>query len=136
MRGNGSPKKRKPQRLQITFPFPVISANKLWIQRGKYRVPSGYYNKFKKRFFSFLEEQGYQRGCLNLNGNLKITMDVGFSNKRSDLDNAIKGVLDCLVAFFGKWDDSQITEIHMKKFLVPKGQEYFKVLLTKTRRKI
>jgi len=136
MRGNGSPKKRKPQRLQITFPFPVLSANKLWIQKGRYRVPSTYYRRFKKQFFGYLEERGYRRGCLNLKGNLKIAMDIGFSNKRSDLDNGIKSVLDCLVAFFGKWDDSQIAEIQMRKFLVPKGDEYFTVLLTKTRRKI
>lgn len=136
MKGRGSPKKRKPQRLHVTFPFAVISANKLWVTKGRRRFPSGYYNKFKKDVFAFLESQGFSKGCLNLSGNLKISMDVGFSNRRSDLDNAIKGVLDTLVNFFGKWDDHQITEIHMRKFLVPKGSEYFTVLITKTRRKI
>ena len=136
MTGRGSPKKQKKQRLHVKFEFPVISANKLWITKGRRRFPSGYYSKFKKKVFEALGEQGYSRGCLNLSGNLKVQMDVGFSNKRSDLDNAVKGVLDTLVAFFGKWDDSQVVELHMKKFIVPKGEEYFKVLITKTRRQI
>ena len=136
MTGRGSPKKQKPQRLHVTFPFPVISANKLWIQKGRKRFPSGYYSKFKKEMFTFLSDQGYSKGCLNLTGNLKVQMDVGFSNKRSDLDNAIKAPIDSLVTFFGSWDDRQVGEIHMKKFLVPKGSEYFTVIITRTRRKI
>ncbi len=136
MTGRGSPKTKKAQRFHLTFPFPVISANKLWIQKGKYRMPSGFYKKFKKQFFGYLEERGYAKGDLNLKGNLKIHMDIGFSNKRSDLDNGIKGPLDCFVAFFGGFDDCQVAEIGMKKHIVAKGDEYFTMLITRTRRKI
>jgi len=136
MKGRGQPKRKKPQRFHHTFEFPAISANQLWIVRGKHRCPSGAYNKFKRKFFDALKEAGYKKGCLNLSGNLKIHMEVHFSNKRSDLDNSIKAVLDSLVSFFGKWDDSQVAEIEMKKYLCHKGDEKFNVLITKVRRNI
>lgn len=53
----------------------------------------------------------------------KLIMEVGFSNKGSDLSNVIKLFEDILQKKYG-FNDKDIYEISMKKNIVKKGQEY------------
>jgi Holliday junction resolvase RusA-like endonuclease len=55
----------------------------------------------------------------------KVSLEYGFSNKCSDIDNGIKPLLDILVKKYG-FDDRDIYEIDIKKMIVKKGFEYFK----------
>ena len=135
MTGRGSPKKKRNQRFHHTFPFPAISANKLWITKGRRRFPSGFYNKWKKVFHNHLIENGIVRDHYNFTGNLRLRLIAGFSNKLSDLDNICKAILDQLQEGLG-FNDRQIISIEMKKLLVNKGEEFFEVLLTKARENI
>lgn len=61
---------------------------------------------------------------------MKLTVIAGFSNKKGDLDNVFKPLLDSIVGCVdAAFDDSQIYAIEAKKQIVPKGQEYLKVKL-------
>lgn len=57
--------------------------------------------------------------------NIKIAIEFGYSSKLSDIDNGIKGFLDCLVKKYGV-DDRNIYELHVFKTVVKKGSEYIK----------
>lgn len=54
---------------------------------------------------------------------LKLTIIVGFSNKKSDLDNICKPFQDIIQRAYS-FDDSQIYKLIMTKEIVPKGKEY------------
>lgn len=56
-------------------------------------------------------------------GNLEITIQAGFSNKNSDLDNCCKPFVDILQKKYG-FNDNRIYAITMLKRIVPKGSEY------------
>jgi len=57
---------------------------------------------------------------------LRLNVEVGFSNKASDLSNIIKPLEDVLCKKYGI-DDKWNYEIFMKKKIVKKGKEYFEV---------
>lgn len=63
-------------------------------------------------------------------GQLKVTIQYGFSSKLSDIDNPCKLVLDCLVKKYG-FDDRQIYELVQTKEIVKKGFEYIDFEITK-----
>lgn len=54
----------------------------------------------------------------------KICFEFGFSNKKSDLDNPVKILLDILQKKYG-FDDKEIFEMNIKKHIVSKKHEYF-----------
>ena len=56
-------------------------------------------------------------------GDLELTIQVGFSNKASDLDNILKPFIDILQKKYG-FNDSQIYCLTVLKKIVPKGEEY------------
>jgi len=56
-------------------------------------------------------------------GKLKLTINVGFSNKGSDLDNVCKPFQDILQKKY-KFNDSQIYQLEMTKEIVKKGNEF------------
>ena len=56
-------------------------------------------------------------------GDLELHIQVGFSNKSSDLDNICKPFLDILQKKYG-FNDSRVYSLHMYKRIVPKGDEY------------
>lgn len=69
-------------------------------------------------------------GCYGIDKKMKLRLDVvaAFSNKKGDLDNVFKPLLDSMVACMDDaFDDSQVYEIHARKKLVKKGQEYLEV---------
>lgn len=61
---------------------------------------------------------------------LRLVVVAAFSNKRGDLDNVFKPLLDSMVASMDDdFDDCQIYEINARKRLVKKGQEYLEIRL-------
>ena len=58
-------------------------------------------------------------------GELRLEIIWGLSNKRADIDNCCKPFQDCLFNHLGV-DDSRIYELLLKKEIVPKGQEFIK----------
>ena len=129
------PRRQKPQRLQVTFLFKPIDTNNLHVRRGNYNHSTRKYKRFTKRCFGVLEEKGFKRGCLDLRGDLVLTMEIGVSDHKLHLSNCTKGILGTLVQFFGGWDAYQVQEMHIKKVWVDDvDQEYFNVLITKNGR--
>lgn len=60
----------------------------------------------------------------------KLIVVAAFSNKRGDLDNTFKPLLDSMVGSMDDaFDDSQVYAIEARKRIVPKGQEYLQVRL-------
>lgn len=57
--------------------------------------------------------------------NVKLAIEFGLSSRGSDLDNYLKGTIDCFVKKY-KVDDRHIQEIHAFKSIVKKGEEYIK----------
>lgn len=58
-------------------------------------------------------------------GDLKLSLEVGFSNSGSDLDNAIKPFQDILQKKYG-FNDNRVFEIHAIKKKMKKGREYIR----------
>lgn len=58
-------------------------------------------------------------------GKLSIKLELGFSNKLSDIDNPVKMIQDIFQKKYG-FNDSIVYELHVKKVIVKKGSEYFK----------
>ena len=56
---------------------------------------------------------------------LIVNLELGFSNKASDIDNPVKMILDILQKKY-KFNDSEIYELNIKKVIVKKSKEYFK----------
>lgn len=56
-------------------------------------------------------------------GDLELHIQVGFSNKASDLDNIAKPFIDILQKQYD-FNDSRIYSLSLHKRIVPKGKEY------------
>lgn len=54
---------------------------------------------------------------------LSVSFVFGYSSRNSDIDNALKCTIDCLVKKYG-FDDRYIYELYVRKEIVPKGKEY------------
>lgn len=82
--------------------------------------------RFKTRNY-----QDYERRALLLlppildipAGDLAVTLEFGFSNRASDLDNPVKPIMDILQKRYG-FNDAQVTQYRLIKKIVPKGSEY------------
>lgn len=53
----------------------------------------------------------------NIEGYAELHMDVYYHSQRSDLDNSLKIVLDCLQRVKAIRNDNKITGLHIRKFL-------------------
>ncbi len=114
-----------------TLPFTKViqcrpfSANKMSGRRKTYETKE--YLAFRDLIAKAL---GGNYGIVKTD-NLKLTITAGFSNKRGDLDNVFKPLLDSMVACMdAEFDDCQIYEIEANKVLVKKGQEFIEVGLS------
>ncbi len=56
---------------------------------------------------------------------LELSIEWGFSNKQSDIDNCAKGFIDGLQDKY-EFNDSQIYKLNLSKEIVKKGSEYIK----------
>ena len=95
-----------------------LSVNQAW-QGRRFKTPK--YNAFQKEMLLKLPLLKK-----DLTGALKVTLNYGFSNKLSDIDNPCKLVLDCLVKKYG-FDDRQIYELIQTKAIVKKGSEFIEI---------
>ncbi len=116
--------------LNLNIPYPALSTNKLY---AGVKRRSWYYKKYRKDIFKYLKDNHSDQ--VSLKGNLILTMEVGFSSPLSDVTNSIKGIEDCIAEFY-KFNDRQIVEVIVSKYLVNKGYEYTKLSVRGTRRNI
>ena len=65
---------------------------------------------------SFYMQCGAYRDRM-ISGYFKLDVDVYFPSQRSDLDNAMKGLLDCLQACRAIENDRWLVELHARKFI-------------------
>jgi Holliday junction resolvase RusA-like endonuclease len=129
--GNGSPvRTRVKRKVELRLDLPALSTNKLFNGRKR---RSYFYKSFRKTVFKLLSEK--LKDTYSLNGNLKLTMTVGFSSQLSDLSNSIKGIEDVLCEFLGI-NDRQIVMIELHKRLVHKGDEFMDISISKVNRSI
>ena len=93
----------------------ALSVNEAWQGR---RFKTKKYKAFEKEFILKLPKlkKDFQ-GCL------KLEIVVGYSNALSDLDNALKPILDVLQSKYG-FNDRNIYEINAKKKIVKIGDEF------------
>ena len=103
-----------------------VSVNEAWQVRGFRKFKSKVYNNFQKEVF---EQLGKKKWPFKLEDYLNVTVNVGFSNRLSDLDNALKPLFDTLSTHY-KWNDNKIYKLRAEKFIVPKGEEYIDVKFT------
>lgn len=130
-RGNGDVKRvRTKKRIELKLPIKALSTNKLYAGR---KTRSWHYKKFRRQVFQLLE--AYDKTNVRLEGNLKMTIDVGFSSNLSDLSNATKGIEDVVAEWLG-FNDRQIVTIELNKYLVKKGDEFTHMTLAQTNKKI
>jgi len=61
-------------------------------------------------------------------GLLKLTIEVYYSNKLSDVDNALKPFIDVLQKRYD-FNDNRIYRLDVEKFIVPKGEEDIRFLI-------
>ena len=88
-------------------------------------------NAWKGRRFKTPEYKAYEKELLYTlpsldipkNTPLKLEIEVGFSNKASDLSNILKPYEDILCKKYGI-DDKWNYEINLKKEVVKKGEDY------------
>ena len=79
----------------------------------------GHYSMKKTKTMEDYEKSFYMqcphRGK-DINGFFKISIDVFFKTLSSDIDNAAKGILDCLQTAKVIRNDNKCVELHMRKF--------------------
>lgn len=92
-----------------------LSSNKAW-QGRRFKTPE---YKAYEQHLGYLLPARYPIP----KGDLKIMIEVGFSNKLSDLDNPVKSFLDILQKKY-EFNDNRIVEIHLYKKIVKKGEDY------------
>ncbi len=93
-----------------------LSVNKAWQGR---RFKTEEYKKYENSVYRCLPAQDIPEG------NLKLDIEVGFSNMSSDLDNVFKPFLDILQKRYG-FNDSRIVETHAHKKRARKNREYIR----------
>lgn len=54
-------------------------------------------------------------------------LEVGFSSPLADLSNSVKAIEDIIAEYF-EFNDKMVIDTILRKYLVPKGEEYIKVL--------
>jgi Holliday junction resolvase RusA-like endonuclease len=104
-------------RYEFQAPYPP-SVNSMYRHAGRFTYKSAaakaYVNALQGAFL-----QRYGAMPVQLTGALKLTLDVYRPQKRGDLDNIFKGVQDSMNEFLFT-DDSQIIEIHARRYDAPK----------------
>lgn len=91
-----------------------LSVNDAWQGR---RFKTNAYKNYEKAVLLMLPKMEVP------DGDLKIELTFGFSNKASDIDNPVKCFVDCLQKKYG-FNDSRVYEMNLKKCKVKKGYEF------------
>lgn len=94
-----------------------LSANELWTGR---RFNTKAYTAYEKELFYQLPPLTLQKTPLFLG------VEIGLSNKRADLDNCLKGLIDILQKKYN-FNDNMIYMIRARKCNVERGEEYINI---------
>lgn len=98
----------------IAIRIKPLSVNDAWQGR---RFKTKEYKQYEKDIMRMLPNISVP------DGELKLTLEFGFSNKSSDLSNPLKMIEDILSKKYG-FNDNRIYEINMRKKICKKGAEY------------
>lgn len=91
-----------------------LSVNEAW-QGRRYKTDS--YKAYEREVLFTLMPYEIPEGALF------IALEFGFSNANADIDNPVKLFIDILQKKYG-FNDSRISDLHIKKRKVKKGAEY------------
>ncbi len=114
--------------MEIKLSVKPFSANKMYTGRKKRSV---WYSGFSAKVHKMLEKGGYKYS-FKKGTPLTLVLVVGYSYAGSDTSNAIKPVEDCISRYFG-FNDNLIYSIHIRKYIVKKGEEFLYINLKKFR---
>ena len=92
-----------------------LSVNKAWVGR-RFKTPE--YTKYERALLLMLPKIKLPSPPY------KLTIEYGFSNAASDIDNPNKLIIDIMQKKW-KFDDKLIYELNTIKKIVKKGKEYF-----------
>lgn len=102
--------------MKTRLPIKPLSVNQAW-QGKRFKTPA--YVKFQRDMLLLLPN-------VTLESISEVRLHFGFSSKLSDLDNAVKQSLDCIVKKYGI-DDRYINKIVLTKEIVQKGNEFIDI---------
>ena len=102
--------------MKTRLPIKPLSTNNAW-QGKRFKTPA--YVKFQRDMLLLLPN-------VRLESISEVHLHFGFSSKLSDLDNAVKQSLDCIVKKYGI-DDRYINKIVLTKEIVQKGNEFIDI---------
>lgn len=104
-----------------TIKIPPLSVNKVWAGR-RFKTPC--YKKYEQDVCLLLPKIDIPKG------KLKLTVEFGFSNKASDIDNPLKPLVDIFQKVYG-FNDKQVYSLSVTKRDVKKGHEYIAFTIDK-----
>jgi len=99
-----------------TIKIKPLSVNQAWCGK-RFKTPA--YKAYETELLWLLPKLTVPKG------QLFFYIEVGFSNKASDIDNILKPFQDVLQKRYG-FDDKDIYELQVVKDIVPRGKEYIK----------
>ena len=102
--------------MKTRLPIKPLSVNQAFRGR-KFKTPA--YVKFQRDMLLLLPN-------VRLESISEVHLHFGFSSKLSDLDNATKQTIDCIVKKYGI-DDRYINKIVLTKEIVQKGNEFIDI---------
>jgi Holliday junction resolvase RusA-like endonuclease len=104
--------------MNIKLYIKPLSVNAAW--KGR-RFKTDKYNRYEKEVLAMLPDYEIKafRG---------LVLTFGFSNVQSDIDNPTKLIIDILQKRYGV-NDRDLTELHLYKIKVAKGNEFIKIEL-------
>ena len=97
----------------ITVPVKPMSQNKAFLGR---KTKSKEYRVYEGNVMELLPPLDVPEG------QLKLTLDVYYSNRAADIDNCLKPFIDILQKEYG-FNDNKIYKLDVEKFIVKKGEE-------------
>lgn len=105
----------------IRMKIKPLSVNKCW--RGGRRFRTNEYEDYESEMLMLLPKLKIPTG------KLKLKFVLGFSNKGSDIDNAMKPTIDILQKAYD-FNDKMIYQLEAVKVDVPKGEEFLEFELS------
>lgn len=102
----------------INLDVKPMSVNKAW-QGRRYKTKE--YKEYERAMLHLLPNIEF-----TFKGNITIDITFGFSNSTSDIDNPLKPILDILQKKY-KFNDRCVYELHVKKEITKKKQEFIKI---------
>ena len=113
---------KEPKHWSHRFNIKPISANKLWYKNKQMTTD---YRKFRENFYDDLPDRK-RKWPFDLEAKLHIEISVGYGDKRSDVDNCIKGTVDTLQSIFG-FNDKYVQSIYVEKEIVKRSDVYLEI---------